>query len=212
MMGEKHIKYEHTAPYYRLNEFTQTTKRIWVVFHGYGQLARFFIRKFAVLNPSENVIIAPQGLSKYYLEGFSGRVGANWMTKEDRLNDIENQYAYLDRVFEEEKIDATSLELVYFGFSQGVATMCRYAAYSRRTFGQMIVWAGTIPPELDAIDFDFMSGSEKVTYYTGKDDPFYESGMEERQLSRIKEVMNVSAEAIWFEGRHEVLPELLSNI
>ena len=34
--------------------------------------------------------MAPEGLSRFYLEGFSGKVGATWMTREDRLNDIDN--------------------------------------------------------------------------------------------------------------------------
>ena len=40
-------------------------------------------------------IIAPQGLHKFYLEGTSGRVGASWMTKENREDDIKNYLVYL---------------------------------------------------------------------------------------------------------------------
>lgn len=212
MMEERHITYQHAAPYYRLNSFTSKTKRVWVVFHGYGQLAKFFIRKFEGLDPETNVVIAPQGLSKYYLEGFSGRVGASWMTKEDRLTDIANQYAYIDRVLEEETMNVEGVALIYFGFSQGVATMCRYAAHAQVPFHQMIIWAGTFPPELDALDFSFMAGTEAVKYFTGRQDPFYKEGMEAAQRIKIEETLNVPPEVIWFDGKHEVLPALVQKI
>lgn len=211
-MEEQHINYQHSAPYYKLNTFTEKTKRVWIVFHGYGQLAKFFIRKFEHLNKEENYFIVPQGLHKYYLEGVYGRVGASWMTKEDRLNDIDNQYAYIDAVIANEFIDWEQVELIYFGFSQGVATMSRYAAHAKIPFSQMIIWAGTFPPELRFEDFKFLTGSEKIRYFTGRQDPFLEDGMEDRQLTRVIEAMDIEPELIWFDGKHEVIPELLSTI
>ena len=212
IMEEQHITYQHSAPYYKLNSYTKKTKRIWIVFHGYGQLAKFFIRKFEHLDKDENYFIVPQGLHKYYLEGFYGRVGASWMTKEDRLNDIQNQYAYIDAVLENEPIDWENVELIYFGFSQGVATMTRYAAHAKRVFNQMIIWAGTFPPELQFEDFKYLTGSEKVKYFTGTQDPFLEEGMEEKQRIRVMEAMDIEPEVIWFEGKHEVIPDLLLTI
>lgn len=211
-MEEQHIQYQHTAPYYKLNSFTEKTKRVWVIFHGYGQLAKFFIRKFEHLDKDENYFIVPQGLHKYYLEGFHGRVGASWMTKEDRLNDISNQYAYIDGVLANEGVLYDQIELIYFGFSQGVATMGRYAAHAKIRFDQMIIWAGTFPPELQFSDFDFLTGKEKVKYFTGRNDPFLKEGMDKQQQVRVMEAMDIDPEIIWFEGSHEVLPELISTI
>ena len=50
-------------------------KTIWIVFHGYGQLAKFFLRKFNLLFEDNTLIVAPEGLNHFYLKGFSGRVG-----------------------------------------------------------------------------------------------------------------------------------------
>lgn len=211
-MEEQHITFQHSAPYYKLNTLTAKTKRIWLVFHGYGQLGKFFIRKFEKLDKDENYVILPQGLHKYYLEGFYGRVGASWMTKEDRLNDIENQYSYLDAVLENEPFDAKKVEFIYFGFSQGVATMCRYAAHAKRRFDQMIIWAGTIPPELEANDFAFLTGQEQFKYFTGKQDPFYKEGMEDEQKAKLYAMTGKEPEVIWFDGKHEVIPDLVSTI
>jgi len=60
------------ATFYTQNKLSPSTKRIWLIFHGYGQLSEYFLRKFHTLDPETNFLIAPQGLSKFYLEGFTG--------------------------------------------------------------------------------------------------------------------------------------------
>ncbi|MEP5069833.1 MAG: esterase, partial [Crocinitomicaceae bacterium] len=138
-MQQYHLDVLIKASYHTLNELTEKTERVWLVFHGYGQLAGHFIKKFKDLDPAKNFIVAPQGLSKYYLDGVYGRVGASWMTKEDRLTEIQNQYAYIDALLK--KIgDLSDKQLIYFGFSQGTATMGRYAAHAKIPFHQMIIW------------------------------------------------------------------------
>ena len=44
-VNEHYIKVENTAHYVSLGELNRGTKEIWIVCHGYGQLAKFFIRK-----------------------------------------------------------------------------------------------------------------------------------------------------------------------
>ena len=89
MMTEHKIKVETTAHYYSIGELNNNTSDIWIVCHGYGQLASFFIRKFQDLDAPNRFIIAPEGFNKFYLNGYSGRVGASWMTKENREDEIE---------------------------------------------------------------------------------------------------------------------------
>lgn len=211
MMQENHISFTVRAPFYTLNDLNDQTKRVWIVFHGYGQLSRFFVEKFKTLDPAKHFILAPQGLSKHYRNGFTGRVGASWMTKEDRLTEIENQYAYLDEVMRHYPQIANK-QVVFFGFSQGVSTMCRYAAHAKIPFSKMILWAGTFPPELTRTDFDFLSGSEEVIYYTGDQDPFYEEGMKEKQEEVAQSVMGIRPTIRIFSGGHQVVPELLKAI
>ena len=66
------------------------------VLHGYGQLAQFFVRKFQAAADSGWHVVAPEGGHRFYLKGTSGRVGASWMTREDRLSDIDDYVAFLD--------------------------------------------------------------------------------------------------------------------
>ena len=209
---EKHIQVDVQASYRTLNELTNKTKRVWIVFHGYGQLATYFIKKFEILDPKEDFIIAPQGLSKFYLEGFNGRVGATWMTKEDRLTEIHNQQKYINAILEKELIGVEIGEVILFGFSQGVATMGRFAAYNQFQFDKMVLWAGTFPHDLEKEDLDHWKHDYEISYYTGSYDPFLKEGMIEDQQRRLKELTGKDVVANFFEGKHEVVAELLLQI
>ena len=100
MMKEQTIETKKTARYYTLGTLSENTKTVWFVCHGYGQLANYFLRNFKLLENEKTFVISPEGFHRYYLNGFSGRVGASWMTKEDRLNDIADYVAYLDQLYE----------------------------------------------------------------------------------------------------------------
>lgn len=208
---EKHLEVKIQASYFTLNELTDSTEKVWLVFHGYGQLAQFFIKKFESLDPEKNFIIAPQGLSKYYLEGVYGRVGASWMTKEDRLTEIENQYRYIDAVLNEVG-DVSGQELIYFGFSQGTATMGRYAAYAKIPFMKMIIWAGTFPPDTNPKDWEYLSGEESIHYYTSREDQYFKEEMLDNQNKVLKEAMDQEPVLHWYEGGHRVIPEIVATI
>src|SRR4051812_32598822 len=101
MSTEIKIPVSITAPYFIEGTLTESIQEIWIVFHGYGQLSRYFIRHFEALVNDHTAVIAPQGLSKYYIDSKHDRVGASWMTKEDRETDIKNQFIYLDAVLKD---------------------------------------------------------------------------------------------------------------
>ena len=126
-----------------------STQHIWVALHGYGQLSTYFSRHFRDLASEARAFVVPQGTSRFYLDGLVGRVGASWMTKEDRLVDIENQRVYLESVISWALTQAPKAQVHLLGFSQGVATFMRYLGYSKHHFGSAIAWAGSWPPDLD---------------------------------------------------------------
>ena len=86
-MNKKEIKVPKTARYFTIGNEEQPDE-IWFVLHGYAQLANYFIEKFRVLESKNILVVAPEGLHRFYWNGMSGRVAASWMTKEDRLTDI----------------------------------------------------------------------------------------------------------------------------
>ncbi len=122
------ISYQQKATYYREGN----GKKLLYVLHGYGQLAKFFIRKFKDLG-DQYTIIAPEGQHYFYLRGTSGRVGACWMTKENREQDIENYINYLNAVHAEISSEHDWQEVSILGFSQGVAKAFRWLAEGNLT-------------------------------------------------------------------------------
>ncbi len=86
---------QKTAHYYTYGNLGPKVKHFWIVCHGYGQLASKIIHKFSNFDPDENFILAPEGFSRFYWQGFGGAVGASWMTKADRLDEIHDYCQYL---------------------------------------------------------------------------------------------------------------------
>ncbi len=207
---QRHIDFQLKAPFSTLNNLTPETERVWVAFHGYGQLAEYFIKKFEVLDASKNFIIAPQGLSKFYLKGVFGRVGASWMTKEDRLTEIDNQFHYIDKVLSLYRLEGK--QLIYFGFSQGSAIMGRYAAYAKYPFQKMIIWAGNFPSDTKKNDWDFLSGSEEISYYVSKEDIYFREDMVEQQNNVVEDALGKMPSLKWYDGGHKVISNLLLEI
>ena len=150
-MEEIHIPVSFKARYYLEggHDKEHGASEIWFVLHGQGQLAAYFIKKFNLIVSSQRKVIAPEGLSRYYLDGFYGRVGSTWMTKENRGIDIENYLTYLTEIYYREVISPNECKITVLGFSQGAATASRWALMEGIKIDRLILWAGLFPPDLD---------------------------------------------------------------
>ena len=149
MFNKHNISFEFTSSYITYNKLTNKTENIWIVFHGYGQLSKYFIRRFDVLEGDKNYIIAPQGLSKFYVDEDFKNVGASWLTKEDKESDLLNQQKYLIKLMDElkSKIDFSKIKINLFGFSQGVSAFTRLLINYNMKIDNIIIWAGWVPNE-----------------------------------------------------------------
>lgn len=146
-MEERFIHVQRTARYHLLGT-VEASPEIWIAIHGYGQLARYFLNNFKGLEEGR-CIVAPEGLSRFYLDAEHARVGATWMTREDRLHEIDDHVAYLDALCDEVlKHAMPGARICALGFSQGVATLARWATRSDRPLHRIVLWAGSLPPEL----------------------------------------------------------------
>ena len=66
------------------------------------------------------------------------------MTREDRLHEIEDHVAYLDQLVHHLKDQAQrEVPINALGFSQGVATVARWAINSRTKLDRLVLWAWT---------------------------------------------------------------------
>ena len=147
-MEERFIRVGRTARFHQLGD-PQTAGRLWVVVHGYGQLARYFLNAFAPVAGAD-AVVAPEGLSRFYLDDAHQRVGATWMTREDRLHEIDDHVAYLDALCDELRKHAMpGARICALGFSQGVATLMRWAVQGRTDLNRIVLWGGSLPPDLD---------------------------------------------------------------
>lgn len=207
MIEELKTQIDFTARYYKLGRLLPETENLWFVQHGYGQLAQYFIKHFEVLQHASTCIIAPEALSKFYLSGFSGRVGATWMTKENRLTEIDNYIAYLHSIYQKELLSTLSLnpqlKTTLLGFSQGNATTIRWAMAKEVHFDRLILWAGTFPHDMDLnIAKQKLEGKE-VFFVYGEQDPYINEASLEAHETIMKQ-LGISYQKISFKGEHRI--------
>lgn len=202
-MLKRNIIVPKTARYFVIGQPGENIATVWFVCHGYGQPADLFIKSFSALENKNTLIIAPEGLHRFYWEKFSGRVVASWMTKEDREDDINDYVNYLDKVYEEvmRPFQGKSVKVIGLGFSQGTSTICRWIANKRSTVNSLILWAGSLPQDMEFSKEVF--GHLKIHYVAGDKDPF----IGETQLKQVKEYLakeQKDFEIIQFDGKHEI--------
>ncbi|WP_417886590.1 alpha/beta hydrolase [Zunongwangia sp.] len=210
MSYEKQVSYQISNTYNVLNEFTQNTKNVWLVFHGLGYLSRYFIRHFIGLNSDENYIIAPQAQSKYYLKDNYRHVGASWLTKEKTDTEIENVLQYLEKVYEVENLK-NAPNLIVLGYSQGVSIATRFLARKKLECEQLILHSGKVPSELHPKDFAFLKNT-KTTYLYGTEDNYLKKGIIKVEEERMNTLFPYNFEIISYNGGHEFNTEIIEKL
>ena len=209
-MEEHLITTNFTARYYTLGEITKDPlQEVWVVLHGYGQLAQYFIRKFEPLLQNNAWVVAPEGLSLFYLQGTEGRVGATWMTREFRERAIENYTTYLEKLYC--RLELRNRRVVLFSFSQGGATLLRWVVKHRPAFHKMIVWAGGFPADVDPIASREIF-TDKVLFYVYGDQDQYITADRMVEQKLLFDKFGFHPQIIRFGGGHSVDPSVLRQL
>ena len=213
MFNKHNISFEFSSSYITYNQLTDNTENIWIVFHGYGQLSKYFIRRFDVLEGDKNYIIAPQGLSKFYVDEDYKNVGASWLTKEDRESDLLNQQKYLIKLMDELKlkIDFSKIKINFFGFSQGVSALTRLLMNYNMKVNNIIIWAGWVPDEFFNINKDVLKDTN-LFFVVGNKDKYYNNPIIKGYLKKIKNILNKEIDYFVFNGGHIVDRKVLKKI
>lgn len=208
MHSEKEVTYTTSNTYSTVNQFTNKTKKIWLVFHGLGYLSKYFARYFSELSTEENFIIIPQAPSKYYLGNNFKNVGASWLTKVNTVAETANVLAYVDAVIKAE-MPENPPTFIILGYSQGVSIATRWMSSRKVICDHLVLHSGGIPVELTAANFDYLPPSTKVTYLYGNQDEYItEARKTEEQLKGTK-LFGDRLRIAKFEGVHEVYTPFL---
>lgn len=211
---EHHLTVSRTARYQQLGELSARTRRVWFVCHGYGQLAAYFVRHFAFLveNNDDTVVIAPEGLSRFYLQGNGGRVGASWMTRDDRLAEIDDHVAFLNQL-------ATlvlnqcpaNVDITVLGFSQGTATVSRWLTRAHFRPAQLILWAGGFPEDISLDTAQELLQGLPLAVVIGHADEYITFAQAEQQYQQLQQ-LGAAAHLVTFSGKHELNREVLETL
>ena len=209
---EGHIEAIKQFRYYTFGEITQA-KHLIIALHGYGQLAEYFMRKFQQLQ-QDYFIVCPEGMHRFYLKGANGRVGASWMTKEDRLNDIADNNIWLTKLLQTYTESHPFETLTILGFSQGGATAARWHNYLSTNYklnlfsnASLILWGAVFPPDLE-ITSDYKSKSRHY-FVLGETDEYFQ-GKDKSNTLATYESMCYTIKT--YNGGHNIDSDLLKTL
>lgn len=208
---ENHIEVSRTARYATLGELNSNTKDIWILLHGHRRLARNFILDFKELAEAGSCLIAPEGLMRLYLKGDYGDIGASWMTKEDRENDIKDYVNYLDKLFFEvikPSAEKYNLKINALGFSQGVATLSRWLTLGKAKVDKAVFWCGSLGTDIDHTNSS-LKNTEVHLVFADNDEYFKMDFYKTQEEFLTKN--NINFKTHIFKGKHEVNAELLKQ-
>lgn len=209
---EESLKINKTARLYSSGDLSIATKLL-IVLHGYGQLPRYFIQKFESL-PSDYYVIAPEGFHRFYLKGSNGRVGASWMTKEAREDDITDNNDYLQSVLDHASSLKTFDKTMLLGFSQGGATAARFYFATTQKIDSLLLWASVFPPDVSLNEIDLHNSNLTNNHFIlGTSDEYFDEQAQEKIVEFFK---SNNFHTHVYNGNHDIdsntLIQVLSEI
>lgn len=214
------IEVRRTARLALLGPDAPRARELWYVLHGYGQLAAAFIDDFRAIDDGSRLIVAPEALSRFYEGDVKARlhreakVGASWMTREDREAEIADYVAYLDTVHESMLTrlgPGSPPDVTVLGFSQGGATAARWVAAGRVNAARLIVWGSQFPPELDLADAAAPIRRGRTLLVIGDTDMFATPKIVAKEKARL-EAAQMPYRFVSFGGGHRLDDDTLREI
>lgn len=209
----------------------------WVALHGYGQRAADFAEQCAALTGPDRAVVAPEALSRFYVDGLETHetVGASWMTRAAREDEIADYVEYLDTVVRRlrpdrgnrksagekegpgprpdqgERPEEASPSICVLGFSQGAATASRWALLGDTAVDRLVLWGGAPAHDLDLSAHAERLRALDLTLVIGTDDPYV---TEERRAAARRRLdrHDLPVTERTFEGGHRLDDAVLGEI
>lgn len=216
-MQEHRFRTPRNARYFTLGEPGPGISDLWIALHGYGQLARDFLSGFEPIVSPDRLIVAPEALSRFYTgspdaRAPGARVGAAWMTREDRLAEIDDQMAYLDGLATELLRQLPQdVRVRTLGFSQGASAACRWATLGGVRLDELVLWAGEIPADLPERDLGERLARLRVHLVAGHRDRLVPEAVVAHQQERLRKA-GIDPHVHRFEGGHRLDAAVLQTI
>lgn len=209
----QNIQIQKTLPVFYSKEPDVRVKKVWLLCHGYAQLPEYFMRHFEPFFAEDCLFISPQGLSTFYIQGTSGRVGASWMTKHNREVDIDDINSYLNQVYLSVHARISpDAEWNILGFSQGVPVVLRWYFQSALHAAKIVVWAGSMPVDIAEDILQKRLSSSCLYVVNGNRDPFLENEIDIDEIRKRMADLYPKHKWLRFEGGHHLHAETLNKI
>lgn len=206
-MTEHHIQINKTARYYTAGELSEQTKQVWLLLHGWGMQAQSFLSSFESLANKHVFLIAPEALNRFYLKGSAGVVGATWMTREDRLNEINDYTNYLDTLCRHLNLARyPQIQLNALGFSQGASTVTRWVNRTPHAVHTLVVYAGEVAPELLPLSPESGLAKTNNVFVCGNQDEYFTPPLVEEMKKKYSEL---NFTELSFNGKHVINTEVI---
>ena len=219
MTEARHIAVTRTARYYLLGEPGENIEDVWFVCHGYGQLASDFIGEFECIADKRRLVVAPEALSRYYLStgpGFhapEAKIGATWMTREDREAEISDYVGYLDDLYAEimSDIGHRRVSVTVLGFSQGGATANRWLTRGSSHADRLVMWGCLLASDSDLNQAAAFFRDVELTLVYGTRDQFADTGMI-ADYEKLMKSHGIPYNVVAFDGGHRMDRATLRSI
>lgn len=211
-LGTNYFTTQKTARYSTFGDLTASTKYFWFALHGSKMLCEQMLYKFRGFDPKEHFIVAPEALIRFYEKDFGGPVVASWMTKRDRLTEIEDNGNYLSALYSHfsNQLPSDCVRSI-LAFSQGGTIAFRWLHSQKVDVDYIIPYACWIPEDIDLTKSKTKLQTSKILFTYGLQDQF----LTEKRIVMVQSVLeknDLTVKFLPYEGDHRISKEQLKTI
>ena len=210
---KKQISISKTGKYSQIGKSSKKINNVWIVLHGYGMLSEYFVKKFECIIDETTLVIAPEATNRFYLGNNYNRVGASWMTKLDREQEIRDNILFLDKLFSiiKKEIGHDNFKLNTLGFSQGGPALVRWLMSNKLNTNSLILWGSDIPKDSLVTENKSRWNSINLKIVIGKNDEYINEEKKQEFVGVVKSY-GLKYDLIEYEGSHKIIEEELKMI
>jgi len=218
VIAEHHLAVSRSARYFTIGEPGPRVTEVWFALHGYAQLASSFARHCQALEAPHRLVVVPEGLSRFYIGDHTRpatpetKIGASWMTREDRLSEIADYVGYLDRLYEVISAGVNGQHsLNVLGFSQGTSTASRWLTRGKARPDRLILWGAPLPGDIGPAESARLRDIPEIVFLAGDQDMYLTPKVLAGEKERLTAI-GAKYRVVGFSGGHNLDPQVLKDL